>query len=65
MCVVTLFIVMVSIMGVHVGNGSVKGDTATTQLRVPMGVFVTWNTFQIYVALLNWNFLMFLVVETN
>jgi len=27
-------------MGVLVRNGSVKGDTATTQLRVPVGVFV-------------------------
>ena len=41
MWTVALSIVMVGIVGVFVRDGSIKCDTATTQFRVSVGIFVT------------------------
>ena len=39
--VIIFFIVMVVMVGVHNGIVCVKGDTMTSQLRVPVSVFVS------------------------
>ena len=40
-------IVVVVMVGVHYGKCSVKGDTMTSQLRVPVSVFISCVKFDI------------------